>query len=111
VLVNEDFDFAIAMSMEDGVGAGLAAAKRKENNQKRARELAELRLGPALDARLEKLCACGRDVYFVLWGREGKIKMVMDGQGAPGIVDGEGAVEEAATVQRAAALLAGAECE
>jgi hypothetical protein len=110
-LVNEEFDFMLAMSMEDGLGAGLAAAKRKENNQKRAGELAELRLGGALEAKLEELCACGRDVYFVLWGREGKIKMVLDGKGAPTVADAIGTTGENAFVQRVEALLGGVDCE
>jgi hypothetical protein len=110
VLVNEEFDFALAMSMEDGIGAGLAAAKRKENNQKRAQELAELRFGDEAIAKLEALCACGRDVYFLLWGREGMIKLVLEGKGAAKVVDGEGAIGIEGIVQSAGELLGTAEC-
>ena len=110
VLVNEDFDFALAMSMEDGLGAGLAAVKRKENNQKRAQELADLRLGAELDAKLEELCDCGRDVYFVLWGRDGKMKMVLEGKGTQGIVDGDAAIGRDSIVKRVLELVANAGC-
>jgi hypothetical protein len=110
VLVNEEYDFALAMSMEDGLGAGIAAAKRKQNNQKRAQELSDFRLGAALDIKLEALCACGRDVYFVLWGRDAKIKMVLEGEGSPRILESDGAEGAEGILQRAGELLARAEC-
>jgi hypothetical protein len=50
ILVNEDFDFMLASSLEDGVGAGLAAMKRKQNNEKRVKELAALALSVAATA-------------------------------------------------------------
>jgi hypothetical protein len=112
VLVNEDFDFALAMSMEDGLGAGLAAAARQQNNQKRADELRELRFDDALNARIEELRCCGRDVYFVLWGKEGALKMVVDesaNEGRPGsVVDGTSVAKNIAAP--VAAVLAGVEC-
>lgn len=113
VLVNEEFDFALAMSMEGGVGAGLAAAKRGENNQKRAEELRELRFDEAVNARLAELRCCGKDVYFLVWGSDGKITMVVDGEGKDA---GKGRNVEDASVStdvaaRAVALLAGIECD
>jgi hypothetical protein len=73
LLINEDFDFALAMSLEGGVGAGLAAAKRKENNAKKAVTLANFTAPPALQQRLAELRCCGVHVYFVLWGADSAV--------------------------------------
>jgi hypothetical protein len=71
VLVNEDFDFALAMGMEGGIGAGLAAGKRKDHNAHKAAVLAGV-VGSldALQQRLKELRCCGVHVYFLLWGAE-----------------------------------------
>jgi hypothetical protein len=72
-------DFALAVGMEGGVGTGLAAAKRKENNAKKAAALADLALPPALQQRLAALRCCGVHVYFVLWGPErASLRTVID---------------------------------
>jgi hypothetical protein len=73
VLVNEDFDFALAMGMQGGVGAGLAAARRKENNAQKAVALAVVAASPALQRQLAALRCCGVHVYFVLWGADGAV--------------------------------------
>ncbi len=109
VLVNEEFDFMLAVSMEDGIGAGLAAAKRQQNNKKRAQELAELRFDEAATMRLTELRCCGREVYFVLWGTDGAIRMVVDG-GEGQVVEGQAAVGRDQIVHRAGDLLRGLGC-
>lgn len=97
VLVNEDFDFAIAMSLEGGLGAGLAAAKRKENNQKTVVAMGDLRLAPDVEARIEALRCSGTHVYFLIWGAEQAVlRMVVDVEGDAGksrVVEG-GSAEE-----------------
>jgi hypothetical protein len=81
-LVNEDFDFAIAMGLEGGMGAGLAAAKRKENNQKRAAALVDLRLPADVELQLTQLRCRGMHVYFVLWGGDNAaLTLVLDVEG------------------------------
>jgi hypothetical protein len=114
ILVNEDFDFMLASSMEDGVGAGLAAMKRKQNNEKRAKELASLALSASASARIAELHCCKREVYFVLWGPS-TLRVVVDhvgevGRGViaeehvAGELDGEGISEAAGK------LLLGVDC-
>jgi hypothetical protein len=111
VLVNEPFDFVLAMGMEGGIGAGLAASKRKKNNQKRAEALHELRFDDAMSALLEELRCCGNEVYFLLWGTEGIIRMVVDKEGEGKVVDGaQAASTEAATVLDAGEMLRGVDC-
>jgi hypothetical protein len=73
VLVNEDFDFALATGMEGGVGAGLASAKRKQSNAQKAAALSALPAPPELQRRLEELRCCGTHVYFLLWGAESAV--------------------------------------
>lgn len=114
VLVNEDFDFMLATTMEDGLGVGLAAAKRKQSNEKRAKEFAAVALGEAEKDRIAELRCCGREVYFVLWGPS-TLRVVVDhaGEVGRGVIaeehiaaemDGEG-------IARAAAkLLVGVDC-
>jgi hypothetical protein len=110
VLVNEDFDFAQAMAMEDGIGAGLAAMKRQQNNQERAEQMRDLQFDAELNERIEQLRCCGMDVYFLLWGEEGKVQMVLDVEGADNansrVVEGTGPKFAAA----AAELLARVSC-
>lgn len=78
VLVNREFDFALAAGVEGGVGAGLAAAKRREGNDQVAVLLRELSLTSELVRELDSLRACGVHVYFVLWGpaEESVLKLV-----------------------------------
>lgn len=54
--VNRDFDFMLAMSLEGGLGAGLAAKKRQDENRALAQQLAVL---PPIDssALLDALCS------------------------------------------------------
>lgn len=79
VLINRDFDFASAMSLDDGLGAGLAAAKRREGNEKRAAELAELKLPAASEAYLAELRCRGIRAYFLVWGEEKvAVQLVVD---------------------------------
>lgn len=85
VLVNRDFDFALAMGMEGGIGAGLAAAKRKKENEARAAELAEVVLSKEAEAKLEELRCRGTHVYFVLWDEaEPVLRAVVDDGVRPG---------------------------
>ena len=67
VLINRDFDFALAFAMDDGLGAGLAAAKRKAGNEKRAAELSDFRLPRVVEDKLAELRCGGTHVYFLLW--------------------------------------------
>jgi hypothetical protein len=78
VLVNEDFDFAVAMSLE-GIGAGIAAKKRMDDNAAKAAELAATEL-PAEAARaLSELRACGLHRWGMLWGgKEPTLTIVTD---------------------------------
>jgi hypothetical protein len=114
ILVNEDFDFMLATTMEDGVGAGLAAMKRKQSNERRAKELAPLALSDAASARIAELHCCKREVYFVLWGPS-MLRVVVDHVGEPGRgviaeehVGGEMDVE--AITDAAGKLLSGVDC-
>lgn len=114
ILVNEDFDFALATAMEDGVGAGLAAAKRKQNNEKRAKSLSPLVLSDVATARIEALRCCQREVYFVLWGPS-TLKVVVDhpgemGRGLIAEKDVGGEMDADAISLAAAQLLLGVEC-
>jgi hypothetical protein len=63
--INEDFDFAIAMS---SIGPGIAAAARKSHNATKARLLASLAVTSATRRRLDEVRACGVHVYGLLWG-------------------------------------------
>jgi hypothetical protein len=83
IMVNEEFDFMLATTMEDGMGAGLAAAKRKQSNEKRAKDLGTLALSERAREHLEQLRCCGREVYFVLWGPS-TLKVVVDHNGEVG---------------------------
>jgi len=85
VLVNRDFDFALSMSLEDGLGAGLAAAKRREGNTEAAVQLGEVALSAELVAELNALRGCGQHVYFVLWGsaEEATLRLVGEVTGGP----------------------------
>ncbi len=67
ILVNEEFDFASAMAL-GLVGAGLAAGKRKQNNERRASELASLTLPSEVVAELERLRPCSVHRWGLLWG-------------------------------------------
>ena len=79
VLVNRDFDFALAMALEGGLGAGLAADKRKKENEERAAELAALTLPESAEELLFKLRCLGTHVYFVLWeGKDPGLRAVID---------------------------------
>lgn len=79
ILINEDFDFTLAMGLEGGVGAGLAAVKRTENNAHKAAALNAIAAPPQLQQRLAELRCCGVHVYFVLWGAESAtLRTVLD---------------------------------
>ncbi len=67
ILLNEDFDFATAMSM-NGIGAGLAAHKRMANNEAKREALQSVSLSPPLLERLSALRDGGTHVFFLLWG-------------------------------------------
>jgi len=69
VLINEDFNFALAMGME-GIGAGIAAAQRTADNEKKAKALEGVQLSTQTLARLEELRRRGAHAFFVLWGQE-----------------------------------------
>ena len=69
VLINEDFDFAVAMGME-GIGPGIAAAQRKGDNEQKANDLHEVELAAGVLDRIEELRTRGVHVFFVLWGKE-----------------------------------------
>ena len=106
VLVNRDFDFALAMSLEGGVGAGLAAAKRREGNSEVALALRDRQLAPALVGELDALRGCGQHVYFLLWGgqEEAALRLVaevVDKREQPAVVieGGRHSVAEWATTQ------------
>ena len=94
MLVNEEFDFAIAMQM-DGIGAGLAARKRMDNNARKAAALGDLKLPAAVAEQLDELRACGKHAFFVLWGPASgaTLKLVVDRGGADGSLKG-GVVNE-----------------
>ncbi len=91
VMVNEDFDFGIAMTL-DGIGAGIAAKKRQDGNAKSARELANLTLADGEAERLDALRGCGVHVYGVIWTKDGgrELRVITDVFG----VDGKLVVEE-----------------
>jgi hypothetical protein len=122
VLINEDFDFALAMGMEGGVGAGLAAAKRKENNARKAAALSGVVASSELQRRLAELRCCGVHVYFLLWGAQSaSLRTVVDVpgdtarrrelEGAARPLTGElGWTKDAALVDEAQRALAGIEC-
>lgn len=78
VLVNQDFDFGTAMGL-GGMGAGIAAGKRKQANEANAAALQGLKLGAENAARLDALRAQGTHVFFVLWGaEEALLRMVVE---------------------------------
>jgi hypothetical protein len=78
VLVNQNFDFAMALAMGP-VGAGLAAGKRKEANQRKVSALAEMVLSADTLAQLDALRAQGVHAYLVLWGAEDAVlRLVME---------------------------------
>lgn len=114
IMVNEDFDFMLATTMEDGLGAGLSAAKRKQNNEKRAQQLAGVALDGAARARVEELRCCGREVYFVLWGPS-TLKLIVDHSGelGRGIISEEhvsGELDADVVSLAIAKLLVGVDC-
>jgi hypothetical protein len=114
ILVNEDFDFMLVTTMEDGVGAGLAAAKRKQSNEKRAKVLAGVALGEVETQRIGELRCCGREVYFVLWGPS-TLKVVADhaGELGRGLIAEEhiaGEMDAEAVLRISGKLLLGMDC-
>jgi hypothetical protein len=66
VAINRDFDFATAMTLD--IGAGIAAQKRKRENEQVAAQLSGLALDDSMRARLDELRACGVHAYVLLWG-------------------------------------------
>lgn len=85
VAVNEDFDFATAMSL-DTIGAGLAAAKRKRDNRAKAEALASVSLSRETRASLDRLRRCGTHLYALLWGptEASTLRLVIDRFAADG---------------------------
>jgi len=78
VMVNEDFDFATAMAMP-GIGAAIAAGKRKSSNEQRAAELGAFTLPKEVTDRLEALRGCGIHRWGLLWnGREPALLIITD---------------------------------
>ena len=79
VLVNEDFDFAVAMSLE-AIGAGIAAKKRIDGNAKSAGELSNVTLADGEREKLDALRACGVHVFGVIWtkGEARELRVVTD---------------------------------
>lgn len=79
VLVNRDFDFALAVGMDGGIGPAVAAAKRKKENVERAAGLTDLKLSKTAQHRIEALRCQGAYVYFVLWeGTKPALRAVID---------------------------------
>lgn len=70
VLVNRDFDFAMAMALEGGLGAGLAAAQRKQGNEQAVLALKDVVVDAELARALEEERRCGLHTYFLLWGAD-----------------------------------------
>jgi hypothetical protein len=94
VMVNEEFDFAIASAME-GIGPGVAAAKRVSNNEEKTRALAEVRLSDELLAGIDLMRRHGSAAYLVLWGSgSAKLRLVVEpsvncpNRGIPEVVEG-----------------------
>lgn len=79
LLVNEEFDFALAQAIE-GAGPAIAARRRLDRNSEKTAHLRSSSADPVLRAMLDGLRSCGVHVYFVLWGRPEhcELRMVMD---------------------------------
>jgi hypothetical protein len=85
VLVSQDFDFAMAMALEGGIGAGLAAKQRADRNRARAAELAATALSGDEREALDGLRACGVHRWALLWGGEKpRIQLVTEHYDAQG---------------------------
>lgn len=67
IAINEPFDFAAAMMMDD-IGPGLAAAKRQKSNAEKAASLAQVSIDSKTRETLNTLRAQGFHVYALLWG-------------------------------------------
>lgn len=79
ILVNREFDFALVMALDDGTGAGLAAANRRKQNAERAASLSKLRLRQEAVAKLAALRCQGVYAYFLLWeGKTPSLSLVVD---------------------------------
>lgn len=80
MLINEDFDFALAMTM-DGIGAGLASQQRKARNASKREALSKhTALGANVRAELDALRSAGFHAFFLLWGsrENAQLKLVVD---------------------------------
>lgn len=94
LVVNRDFDFMLAMSLEGGIGAGLAAKKRQDENRALAEQLAAL---PTIDTGgvFDALCgaaptACAERadqtvrIYGLLYGAvDAKLVVLLETEGSP----------------------------
>jgi hypothetical protein len=78
--VNHDFDFAVALGVED-VGAGIAVAQRRNKNAALAERLAKLE-AIDLPALLQRLCAQGRPACAKLAGKRVRIYGFLYGERA-----------------------------
>lgn len=70
VLINREFDFGMAMALEGGLGAGLAAAQRKQANAQVAGALKSVVVHAELTRALEEERRCGLHTFFLLWGAD-----------------------------------------
>ncbi|MFT3928226.1 MAG: hypothetical protein QM778_37200 [Myxococcales bacterium] len=78
MLVNEDFDFGVAMGLE-GIGAGIAAGQRIASNEQKVAALEIVQPSEDTLAKLEELRTHGAHGFFLLWGREKAVlKLVVD---------------------------------
>lgn len=78
VLINQDYDFAAALSLGP-VGAGLAAGKRLEANRRKADALDAVDLPPELGQCIDNLRAAGVHAFFILWGSESaSLRLALD---------------------------------
>jgi len=78
--VNHDFDFAVALGVED-IGAGIAVAQRRNKNAALAERLAKLE-AIELPALLQRLCAQGRAACAKLAGKRVRIYGFLYGERA-----------------------------
>jgi hypothetical protein len=89
VAVNHDFDFGIALAMEDGMGAGIAAAKRISKNAAFAEQLAKLepidphtllqRLCSDVPSACTKLAGARARIFGLLYGeRAARLRVVLE---------------------------------
>lgn len=84
VLVNEDFDFSVAMGL-GAVGAGIAARQRMDHNAARAAELEGMALSEADRQTLDALRACGIHRWALSWGGQSPVvRLVSDHYDASG---------------------------